>query len=118
MGVSMVGSGDVLKLGEDLDETMARLHQDMPVGLEFSKVSDQPKIVRNAVGLFMRSLLEAVGIVLVVSFISLGFRAGAVVALTIPLVLAATFVLMKMFQHRFAPHFDRCPGHCAGFAGR
>ncbi len=97
LGVSMVGNGDVLKLGDDLDETMARLKQDMPVGLEFSKVSDQPRIVRNAVGLFMRSLLEAVAIVLVVSFLSLGVRAGAVVALTIPLVLAATFILMKFF---------------------
>jgi multidrug efflux pump len=97
LGVSMVSNGDVLRLGEDLDATMARLKLDMPVGLEFSKVSDQPKIVQNAVGLFMSSLLEAVGIVLLVSFISLGFRAGAVVALTIPLVLAATFVMMKLF---------------------
>ena len=97
LGVSMVSSGDVLRLGADLDATMTRLKLDMPVGLEFSKVSDQPKIVQNAVGLFMNSLLEAVGIVLLVSFISLGFRAGAVVALTIPLVLAATFVMMKLF---------------------
>lgn len=97
LGVSMLSSGDVLRLGADLDATMARLKRDMPIGLEFSKVSDQPKIVQNAVGLFMSSLLEAVGIVLLVSFVSLGFRAGAVVALTIPLVLAATFVMMKIF---------------------
>ncbi|MGE0806901.1 MAG: efflux RND transporter permease subunit [Burkholderiaceae bacterium] len=97
LGVAMTGDGDVLQLGRDLDETMARLRNDLPVGIEFAKVSDQPRIVRDAVGLFMRVLAEAVAIVLAVSFLSLGLRAGAVVALTIPLVLAATFVVMAWF---------------------
>ncbi len=97
MTVSMKRDGDVLALGRDIDATMARLKVDLPVGVDFAKVSDQPRIVQNAVGLFMRSLLEAVAIVLAVSFLSLGMRAGAVVALTIPLVLAGTFTLMAYF---------------------
>ncbi|HEY0878513.1 MAG TPA: efflux RND transporter permease subunit [Zeimonas sp.] len=97
LGVSMTSSGDVIRLGRDLEEAMQRLHAELPVGIEFAKVSDQPRIVRDAVGLFMRVLAEAVGIVLLVGFLSLGLRAGAVVAFTIPLVLAGTFVLMRWF---------------------
>ncbi len=97
LGVSMVASGDVIELGRQLDATMARVKAELPVGIEYSKVSDQPRIVHDAVGLFMRVLAEAVAIVLAVSFVSLGLRAGAVVALTIPLVLAGTFALMAWF---------------------
>jgi multidrug efflux pump len=97
LAVSMAPAGDVLKLGENLEATMARLRADLPIGLEFAKVSDQPRIVKRAVGLFVASLLEAVAIVLAVSFLSLGLRAGGVVALTIPLVLAGTFLMMSWF---------------------
>jgi multidrug efflux pump len=97
LAVSMVPTGDVLELGENLEATMARLKADMPIGIEFAKVSDQPRLVKKAVGLFITSLLEAVAIVLVVSFVSLGMRAGSVVALTIPLVLAGTFLAMAWF---------------------
>ena len=97
LGVSMAPRGDVIALGRALEDTMARLKGDLPVGIEFAKVSDQPKIVRSAVGLFMTVLAEAVAIVLAVSFLSLGLRAGSVVALTIPLVLAGTFVAMAWF---------------------
>ncbi|MBP8307024.1 MAG: efflux RND transporter permease subunit [Burkholderiaceae bacterium] len=97
LAVSMKANGDVLALGADLESTMARLRADLPIGIEYSKVSDQPRIVKTAVGLFMRSLGEAIAIVLAVSFLSLGLRAGAVVALTIPLVLAATFLGMAYF---------------------
>ena len=97
IAVAMTSNGDVLKLGENLTDTMARLQRDLPIGLSFSKVSDQPKIVRGAIGYFIRALFEAVAIVLVVSFLSLGMRAGAVVGLAIPLVLAATFMGMKFF---------------------
>ncbi|HMS80935.1 MAG TPA: efflux RND transporter permease subunit, partial [Burkholderiaceae bacterium] len=79
------------------ERTMARLKADMPVGIEFAKVSDQPRLVKRAVGLFLTSLVEAVAIVLAVSFLSLGLRAGGVVALTIPLVLAGTFFAMAWF---------------------
>ena len=97
LAVSMVANGDVLKLGEDLKRTMARVRSELPVGIEFEQVSDQPAVVQLAVGEFMRALGEAVGIVLLVSFLSLGLRTGLVVALTIPLVLAGTFLAMYWF---------------------
>jgi len=97
LAISMVRDGDVPRLGKNLDLEMVRLKAQLPIGVSFAKVSDQPRIVENAVGLFLRSLGEAVLIVLAVSFVSLGARSGLVVALTIPLVLAATFLLMKFF---------------------
>ncbi|MBL8309516.1 MAG: efflux RND transporter permease subunit [Burkholderiales bacterium] len=98
LAVSMKSDGDVLQLGKQLEGEMARIKNDLPVGIEFHQVSDQPKIVKGSVGTFMRSLLEAVAIVLAVSFLSLGWRAGAVVALTIPFVLLATFLAMQWFK--------------------
>lgn len=98
LAVSMKSDGDVLQLGKHLETEMARIKNDLPVGIEFHQVSDQPKIVKSSVGTFMRSLLEAVAIVLAVSFLSLGWRAGAVVALTIPFVLLATFFAMQLFK--------------------
>ena len=97
LAVSMASNGDVLKLGADLERTMSRIRGELPVGIEFRQVSDQPRVVKVAIGEFMRALGEAVAIVLVVSFLSLGFRTGLVVALTIPLVLAATFLAMYWF---------------------
>ncbi len=97
LAVSMKSDGDVLRLGTNLNAEMARIVRDLPVGIEFHQVSDQPRVVKEAVGTFMRSLLEAVAIVLAVSFLSLGWRAGAVVALTIPFVLLATFLAMRVF---------------------
>ena len=97
LAVSMLRRGDVLKLGDDLKRTMARLKLELPVGVEFEQVSDQPSVVRDSVGEFMRSLAEAVAIVLAISFLTLGARTGLVVALTIPLVLAATFFGMFVF---------------------
>jgi multidrug efflux pump len=98
LAVSMVRNGDVLKLGADLKRTMARMRAELPVGIEFEQVSDQPGVVSLAVGEFMRSLGEAVAIVLAISFLALGARSGLVVALTIPLVLAATFLGMRLFD--------------------
>src|SRR3989338_4328642 len=77
---------------------MNALKGQIPVGISFARVSNQPAVVKNAVGEFMMSFLEAVAIVLLVSFLSLGFRAGMVVAVTIPLVIAATFLLMRIFN--------------------
>ena len=98
LSISMKSDGDVLQLGDNLTKEMTRIKNDLPVGIEFNQVSNQPKVVKQAVGTFMRSLLEAVAIVLAVSFISLGWRAGAVVALTIPFVLLATFFAMQLFK--------------------
>jgi multidrug efflux pump len=97
LAVSMLRNGDVIKLGDDLRKTMERLRGELPAGIEVAQVSDQPAVVKNAVGEFLRSLGEAVIIVLAVSFLSLGARTGLVVALTIPLVLAATFLAMYWF---------------------
>ncbi len=97
LAVSMKKGGDVIKLGESLNAFAADMRATMPVGIQIDAVSDQPKVVKNAVGEFMRSLVEAVVIVLAVSFVSLGLRTGIVVALSIPLVLAITFLLMLVF---------------------
>ena len=97
IAVSMREGGDILRLGDRLDAEFARLQQTLPVGMTLKKVSDQPAAVRSSVAEFVRVLAEAVGIVLLVSFFSLGFRTGLVVALSIPLVLAMTFAAMHYF---------------------
>lgn len=98
LAVSMKSGGNILELGEALDKEFHRLQQTLPVGLTLSKVSDQPKAVEESVGEFVRVLVEALVIVLIVSFFSLGMRTGLVVAFSIPLVLAMTFALMHYFH--------------------
>lgn len=98
LGISMRNGGDVIAMGREIDTTLAQLRQVLPVGVEVHTVSDQPAVVQSAIHIFMTSLLEAVVIVLAVSFLSLGWRTGIVVALSIPLVLAITFLLMKFFH--------------------
>ena len=97
IGVSMVKSGDIIELGTNLDREVARLARELPVGLELAQVTSQPQAVQRSVNEFVRSLAEAVLIVLAVSLASLGLRTGLVVALSIPLVLAATFLAMQVF---------------------
>ncbi len=97
IAVSMRKGGDIIRLGDRLETEFARLQTSLPIGMALDKVSDQPAAVRASVGEFVRVLLEAVAIVLVVSFFSLGFRTGLVVALSIPLVLAMTFAAMHYF---------------------
>jgi multidrug efflux pump len=97
IAVSMRDGGDILALGRDLDAAAQRLRPTLPVGLELDRVADQPHAVARSVGEFVDTLAIAVGIVLLVSFFSLGFRTGLVVALSIPLVLAMTFAAMKFF---------------------
>ncbi|MDH4567814.1 efflux RND transporter permease subunit [Pseudomonas sp. BN414] len=94
LAVSMKGGGDILVLGEALESEFARLQQNLPAGMQLRKVSDQPAAVKTGVGEFVRVLTEALIIVLLVSFFSLGLRTGLVVALSIPLVLAMTFATM------------------------
>jgi multidrug efflux pump len=96
IGVSMVKGGDIIELGRNLDRAIERLRGELPVGLELAQVTSQPQAVQRSVNEFVRSLAEAVIIVLAVSLVSLGFRTGLVVALTIPLVLAATFLFMRI----------------------
>ena len=98
IAVAMKDGGDIIGLGETLDHQFERLQQTLPAGMELRKVSDQPHAVRESVGEFVRVLAEAVTIVLLVSFFSLGLRTGLVVAVSIPLVLAMTFAVMHYFD--------------------
>jgi multidrug efflux pump len=98
LGVSMTDGGDVIALGHELDKTVATIQQQLMVGLDFNTVTSQPKIVTNSVNDFLKSLIEALVIVLSVSLISLGWRSGIVVAITIPVVLASTFLVMNQFN--------------------
>ncbi len=96
IALSMEKGGNILTLGENLDKNINQIKQDLPLGLELNQVSNQPKIVEESIGEFTKSLAEAVIIVLIVSFISLGFRSGIVVALSIPLVILGVFTCMKL----------------------
>ncbi|ATB66534.1 efflux RND transporter permease subunit [Pseudomonas mosselii] len=97
LAVSMKDGGDILVLGKALEAEFDRLAQSLPAGMELRKVSDQPAAVKAGVGEFVQVLIEALAIVLLVSFFSLGLRTGLVVALAIPLVLAMTFAAMHYF---------------------
>jgi len=94
LAVSMRKGGDVIRLGEQLNATVKHVQSNLPVGVQIHAVSDQPRVVEESVHEFKKSLAEAVIIVLIVSFFSLGMRTGMVVALCIPLVLAVTFLVM------------------------
>lgn len=117
LGVSMAKGGDVIALGQALEEASARIGQSLPLGVQLAQVQDQPKAVADSVNEFVKVLIEAVVIVLAVSFLSLGLhkrpgrnpsnpmlfwrrwtldmRPGLVVGITIPLVLAVTFLAMQ-----------------------
>ncbi|CAI8847028.1 multidrug efflux pump [Pseudomonas sp. IT-P258] len=94
LAVAMKDGGDILVLGKALEVEFARVQKNLPAGMELRKVSDQPAAVKTGVGEFVQVLVEALAIVLLVSFFSLGVRTGMVVALAIPLVLAMTFASM------------------------
>jgi len=107
LGISMEKGGDIIQMGHNLDATISAIKGKLPVGIELERVSDQPKAVASSVNEFLKTLAEAVLIVLAVSFISLGLHTkpfrldiwpGLVVALTIPLVLAVTFLFMRIFN--------------------
>lgn len=94
LGVVMAKGFNVTDVGKDVEETLQRFEASLPHGVEVSQISNQPEVVREAIGEFMKALLEALAIVLVVSFLSIGWRSGLVIAIAIPLVLAATFAIM------------------------
>ncbi len=108
LGVSMEKGGNIIRLGKGLDATVTSIRAQLPVGIELERVSDQPQAVTASVNEFIKVLIEAVIIVLAVSFIALGLhtkpklridvRPGLVVALTIPLVLAITFLFMRVLD--------------------
>jgi len=94
LAIGMKSGANLLKFGEALKEEMSKILADLPIGVGVHLVADQPAVVEHAVSGFTEALIEAVVIVLVISFLSLGLRAGLVVAIAIPLVLAITFVVM------------------------
>jgi multidrug efflux pump subunit AcrB len=100
IGVSMLEGANIITLGEDLKQAMKSIVAELPVGVEITQVADQPHVVDESVSEFFHVFTEALAIVLIVGFVSLGLRTGVVVALSVPLVLAIVFVVM------FATGFD------------
>lgn len=109
LAISMQKGGNIIDLGKNLEITAADVKRKLPVGVELDRVTNQPKAVSTSVNEFLKTLVEALVIVLAVSFIALGFhkdekgmridfRPGLVVGLTIPLVLAITFLFMRVFS--------------------
>ena len=98
IGVTMQKGGDVISLGKALDAKAAELQAAMPAGLKLAPVSSMPHAVKHSVDEFVRSVGEAVAIVLVVSLVSLGLRTGMVVVISIPIVLAVTALCMHVFN--------------------
>ncbi|MGO9741244.1 MAG: efflux RND transporter permease subunit [Roseiarcus sp.] len=96
IGVAMQKGGNILALGKALDAELERFQAGLPQGIAINRIADQPKVVEKAVDEFTRSFLEALAIVLAVSFLSLGWRSGLVVATSVPLVLAIVFVAMAL----------------------
>ncbi len=94
LGVSMQDGANILTLGENLKRAMRAIVAELPVGIEVTQIADQPHIVDGSVSEFVHTFGEALVIVLVVSFLSLGWRTGIVVALSVPLVLAIVLLVM------------------------
>ncbi len=96
LAVSMREGGDILALGRNITAAMKEITADLPIGIEATLVANQPQVVDEAIGEFTTSLWQAIIIIMAVSFISLGIRAGTVVALAIPLSLAMVFAVMQI----------------------
>lgn len=94
IAISMDAGANNIEFGKSIDTKLKELKTTIPAGLNLDQVSNQPHIVKESIGDFSQSLFEAIAIVLLVSFASLGIRTGIVVALTIPVVMSTTFVLM------------------------
>lgn len=95
LAIGMRPGANLLEFGKALEERIEAIESNLPIGADVHLVSDQPAVVADAVSGFIRALFEAVAIVLFISFISLGVRAGLIVAISIPLVLAITFIFME-----------------------
>jgi len=97
LAISMKPGANVLHFGEALRGDLDKVTAELPIGVGVHLVADQPRVVEESINQFTHSLFEAVVIVLIVSFVSLGMRAGLIVALAIPLVLAMTFLALQFF---------------------
>jgi multidrug efflux pump len=98
LAIAMRDGGDILALGKNVQQSIDAAIANLPVGVDVTLVSDQPLVVKTAIGEFMSSLWQAIAIIMAVSIISLGLRPGAVVALSIPLTLAIVFPIMQAFH--------------------
>jgi multidrug efflux pump len=96
LAIAMREGGDILALGRNIKQAMVQATADLPIGIEPILVADQAVTVDGAISEFMTSLLQAIAIILVTSFISLGIRPGLIIALSIPLTLAIVFPIMKI----------------------
>ena len=96
LGVTMNKKGNVIDLGKALEDALARIESELPLGMDVDPVANQAHVVKNQMAEFGRTFFEALATVLAVSFLSLGWRTGSVVALTVPLVLAATLLVMLL----------------------
>jgi len=105
IGVSMEERGNILQLGKDLGAAIAKAKQELPLGMEIDQVANQPQVVKDSLNEFVVTLLIAIAVVLLVCFLSLGFRTGLVVAIGIPLVICGVFCgmyLMGIDLHRIS----------------
>jgi len=96
LGITINKRGDALDVGQALEVAIANLQNQLPIGMDIEQVANQPRVVKTQMREFSSTFFEALASVLVVSFLSLGFRTGSVVALTVPLVLAATLLCMLL----------------------
>ncbi|NBE08189.1 efflux RND transporter permease subunit [Paragemmobacter ruber] len=101
VGVAMAEGANVVQLGQRLEAEVAAFRADLPLGVEVIQTADQADIVTHAFDEFLKTFLEALVIVLVVSFVTLGWRTGIVVALSVPIVLAIVFVVMQVWGMNF-----------------
>ena len=97
LAISLSPEGNVTRLADALNKELNQIKQQLPPGIEVHRISNQAAVVKKSITQFMQALAEALAIVIAVSFLSLGLRAGLVVGLSIPLVLAGTFLLMRLF---------------------
>jgi len=96
LAIAMREGGDILALGKNVKQAMHEVTANLPIGIEPTLVANQPYVVDHAIGEFTTSLWQAIAIIIAVSFVSLGFRAGTVVALSIPLTIALEFPIMQI----------------------
>lgn len=95
IGIVMAKGANILELGEDVRKAKDEFMAAVPQGIDLEQIADQPQVVDHAVSEFVHSFIEALAIVLFVSFLALGWRTGIVVALSVPLVLSIVFVVMN-----------------------
>ncbi|UGY01100.1 efflux RND transporter permease subunit [Bradyrhizobium quebecense] len=98
IGVVTAKGANILELGKEVQQATAEFLKAVPQGVDIQQIADQPKVVEHAVGEFVHSFVEALAIVLFVSFVALGWRTGIVVALSVPLVLGIVFIVMNVMS--------------------